>query len=72
MLSVGVSPFEQGREAARMARQIIEKGTPPKEIAIMTSQQYVVSFRQSALDRRRMQMPRIFEAFARATDNYYQ
>jgi hypothetical protein len=72
MLSVGVSPFEQGREAARMARQIIEKGTPPKDIPIMTSQQYVVSFRQSALDRRRMQMPRIFEAFARATDNYYQ
>jgi ABC-type uncharacterized transport system substrate-binding protein len=72
MLSIGVSPYEQGSEAAKMARRIIEKGVSPKDIPIKTSQQYVVSFRRSALEKRKLTMPKIFEAFARATDNYYE
>jgi ABC-type uncharacterized transport system substrate-binding protein len=71
MLSVGVSPYEQGSEAALMARQIIEKKVRPGTIPVKTSQQYVVSFRKSALQRRKVKMPKIFEAFARATDNYF-
>ena len=71
MLSVGVSPYEQGETMAEMARMIIEKHMAPKDIPIRTSHQYVVAFRKSALERRHMTVPQIFEAFARATDNYY-
>jgi hypothetical protein len=71
MLSVGVSPYEQGRIAAEMARRIIEDGVRPAKIPVLTSKQYVVAFRRSALDRRHIRVPAIFEAFARATDNYY-
>lgn len=71
MLSVGVSPYEQGETMAEMARMIIEKGVAPKDIPVRTSHQYVVAFRKSALERRHMKVPQIFEAFARATDNYY-
>lgn len=71
MLSVGVSPYEQGGSAAKMARQIIDKKITANKIPIKTSQQYVVSFRRSALDRRKLAVPKIFEAFARATDNYF-
>lgn len=71
MLSVGVSPYEQGETMAEMARMIIEKGVAPRDIPIRTSSQYVVAFRKSALERRNMKVPQIFEAFARATENYY-
>jgi hypothetical protein len=71
MLSVGISPYEQGEAMAEMARMIIEKGVPPKDIPVRTSRQYVVAFRKSALERRHIKVPQIFEAFARATDNYY-
>ena len=71
MMSVGVSPFEQGNTAANMARRILEDGVAPSKIPFATSQQYVVAFRRSALDRRKLQIPKIFEAFARATDNYH-
>lgn len=71
MLSVGVSPYEQGETMAEMARMIIEKHVAPKDIPIRTSHQYVVAFRKSALERRHMKVPQIFEAFARATDNYF-
>ena len=72
MLSIGVSPYEQGGTAARMARNIIEDRKAPNKIPYVTSRQYVVSFRRSALERRNLQVPKIFEAFARATDNYYE
>lgn len=72
MVSVGVSPFEQGEVMARMAVDIIEKDTPPDTIPVRTSQQYVISLRQSAMKRRGIEMPRVFEAFARATNNYFE
>ncbi len=72
MVSVGVSPYEQGETMARMAVDIIEQGTPPSAIPVRTSQQYVISLRQSAMKRRGIEMPRVFEAFARATNNYFE
>ena len=72
MMSVGVSPYEQGGTAAKLARRIIEKGVSPGKIPYATSRQYVVAFRRSALERRKLEIPQIFEAFARATDNYHE
>lgn len=70
MLSVGVSPFEQADVAASMALRIIEKGEKPNAIPVQTSRLYVISLREEALKRRRIRVPGVFEAFARATDNY--
>lgn len=70
MLSVGVSPFEQAEVAADMALRIIEKGEAPNTIPVQTSRLYVISLREEALKKRRIRVPGVFEAFARATDNY--
>ncbi|MEQ8195618.1 MAG: ABC transporter substrate binding protein, partial [Rhodospirillales bacterium] len=72
MLSVGVSPYEQGEVASQMALKIVKEGVSPKTIPIRTSSQYVISMRRSALERRKIDVPQIFEAFARATNNYFQ
>ena len=70
MVSVGVSPYEQGETAANMALDIISGRKVIDDIPFQTSQQYVVSVRQSALDRRNVELPQVFEAFARTTNNY--
>lgn len=71
MLSVGVSPFEQGEVTATMAMDLIN-GADIKSMPIRTSSQYVIAVRQSALDARNIVLPEIFEAFSRATNNYFQ
>ena len=70
MLSVGVSPYEQGEVAASMAIKLIE-GVDIKSLPIQTSSQYVIAMRQSALDARNISVPEIFETFSRATNNYF-
>ena len=72
MFSVGVSPFEQGETAAEMAMKIIREGKRPADIPVVTSRQYVIAMRESALKRRQFKVPDVFEAFARATDNYFE
>jgi ABC-type uncharacterized transport system substrate-binding protein len=71
MLSVGVSPYEQGETGMRMAFDIIERKISPDKIPRRISQQSIISLRRSALERRGMEVPQIFESFARATDNYF-
>lgn len=70
MLSIGVSPYEQGEWAAQTALSILH-GTPPNKIPITKPSQYVVALRKSALVRRGLTIPTIYEAFARATNNYF-
>lgn len=70
MLSVGVSPYEQGEVAAGMAIRII-RGETASNIPIQQSSQYVVALRESAMLRRQLELPQIYEAFARATENYF-
>ena len=72
MFSVGVSPFEQGETAAKMAMKIIREGQRTSEIPVVTSRQYVIAMRESALERRELKVLDVFEAFARATDNYFE
>ena len=71
MLSVGVSPYEQGEAAAEIAFHLLHDGWPISQLPIRTSQQYVISIRKNALDQRGLKLPKIFEAFSRATNNYY-
>ncbi|MBF0157905.1 MAG: hypothetical protein HQL58_00100 [Magnetococcales bacterium] len=70
MLSLGVSPFEQGEVAARMSLQIMDNDMDASTLATQNSEQYALSMRQSALRRRGIQLPSIFEAFSRSTNNF--
>lgn len=72
MLSVGVSPYEQGETAASYAMQILKENKRPTDIPIRTASQFVVALRREALETRDIQLPKIFEAFARATNNYIE
>lgn len=71
MLAFGVSPYEQGEVAARMAVQLIDEHVPAKEIPVVEGQQIIVHLNQSSLTAYGIVLPDIFEAFARATGNYY-
>ncbi|NKB22606.1 MAG: hypothetical protein GKS01_19130 [Alphaproteobacteria bacterium] len=71
MVSVGVSPYEQGGVAAKMAQRIIQENLKAGQIPIQTSNLYIVSYKRSALERRKLKIPKIFEAFARATNNHF-
>lgn len=71
MAAVGVSPYEQGDVAARMAVTILEAGLPASALAIRTTSQSIVYLRETPMRRYSLKLPRIFEAFARATDHFY-
>lgn len=69
-ISIGVSPYEQGETTAEMAIALLT-GTKISRLPIRTSSQYVVSMRRDAL-KDPARIPGIYEAFARATDNYFE
>lgn len=71
MLSVGISPFEQGEVAARMAVDIIEKGKLPSEIPMQSTKQFIIYAREKSLKASNLKLPHVYETFARATHNYY-
>jgi len=71
MMAIGVSALEQGEEAARMVVQIIDEGKKPSEIPPTRSQQFLIYLRQQELTKYGIVVPQIFEAFARATNNYF-
>ncbi|WP_435312611.1 ABC transporter substrate-binding protein [Primorskyibacter sedentarius] len=68
MLSVSVSPYEQGEVAIREALALLEGAEP---MGAITSKQFLVHICHPALARRGVTVPFIHEAFARATGNYY-
>jgi ABC-type uncharacterized transport system substrate-binding protein len=67
-LAIGTSPFEQGEVAARMAIKLLG-GQVAKDIPHATTRQFVVYMRSARLHQRGMQLPALYEAFARATNN---
>jgi ABC-type uncharacterized transport system substrate-binding protein len=71
MLAFGVSPYEEGEEAAKMAVEIIDKGARPTQSPIKTSSLFVVYMRESRLKKYGIKLPKIYSAFAHATNNYY-
>ncbi len=70
-ISIATSGYEQGLVAAEMS-YAITNGKPPKEIPVKSTEQYLIGVRKSALDRRGIAPPSIYEAFARATNNFYK
>lgn len=72
MIATGVSPYEQGEEAAKMAVEIIEKKITAGEILHKSTQQFITYARRSQMEKAGFKLPKVYEAFARATDNYYE
>lgn len=72
MVSTGVSPYEQGEEAAKMAVAIIEQHIKAGTIPYKTTRQFITYARKPQLDKAGFTLPRVYEAFARATNNYYE
>lgn len=71
MMAIGVSALEQGEEAARMVVQIIDEGKKPSDIPSTSSQQFLIYLRERELAKYNVRVPQVFEAFARATNNYF-
>lgn len=71
MLAIAKSPFEQGEDAAAMARRILDEGIPAGDIPVETPRQFVVLMRPRLMARHGLRLPEIYEAFARATNNYF-
>ena len=74
MMAVALSPYEQGEVVARMAVDIIENGTRPKDIPVETSRLFVMYMRESEIKKKMgaLDLPLVYEAFAKATNNYYE
>lgn len=71
MLSIGVSPYEQGEVSATMALELLQHEKNISDIKIETSKQFVVAMRGGDLKKRGISLPNIYEAFARATQHFY-
>ena len=73
MIAVGASPYEQGEEAAKMAIALLEGKEKIENLPIQESNQYLVYMRESKLKEynSNLEMPKIYEAFARATRHYF-
>jgi len=67
-LAIGTSPFEQGEVAARMAVKLLG-GQAAQDIPHASTRQFVVYMRSARLHRRGMELPPLYESFARATNN---
>ncbi len=72
MIALATSPFEQGEVGARMAVDILEKGTDPKSIPTQSTQQFIVYMRANLVRQNNFKVPRVYESFARAMNNYYE
>lgn len=71
MLAIGASGFEQGDVIAHMAIRILDKGVRARDIPQVMPRQYLVYMRQAGMEKRGLTMPDIYEAFSRASNNYY-
>lgn len=68
-IAIGVSPYEQGEVSGEMAAAIVA-GKKPKDIPEASTRQYVVYMSDSKLKARNLSVPKIYEAFARASNTY--
>jgi ABC-type uncharacterized transport system substrate-binding protein len=70
-LAIATSPFEQGEVAARMMLDIIEKGVTPQDIPLASTKEFIVFMRKKGMRDIGLSLPRLYESFARATNNYF-
>ncbi len=71
MIALATSPFEQGEVSARMAVDILEKHKDPKSIPVQSTQEFIVYLRADRVRSNNFKVPRVYESFARAMNNYF-
>ena len=69
MLTVSVSPYEQGEVAAELALSVLD-GTAPEKLGFINSKQFIVQICARTMTRWPLNLPVLYEALARATDHY--
>jgi hypothetical protein len=72
MLAVGASTYEQGREAGAIAISLLEQHVSPSDIPARTPKGFVVAANESRLRERNLHLPDVYQALARASNNYFQ
>jgi ABC-type uncharacterized transport system substrate-binding protein len=72
MFAVGASGFEQGEITGRMAIKILDSDASPQDIPVLMPRQFLIYMNKPVLEARAVQLPPLYEAFARATDNYHE
>lgn len=72
MISLGPSPYEQGEVSAQMASDLLNGRKTLADLPVRQASQYVVAMSERGLNRYRVKPPQVFEAFARATNNFYK
>jgi hypothetical protein len=71
MFALGPSGFEQGGEAAALAVQLIAQEADPASLMQLSTREFVVFMRPSQMAQHDFRLPYLYEAFARAMNNYY-
>lgn len=73
MIAVGASPYEQGEVAAQMAIALLDHEKTIDELPVQESNQYLIYMRRSEMEKYSpfLQLPSVYEAFARATRHYF-
>ena len=69
-VSIGTSPFEQGETGAKMAFSLLEGQVKASDIPIQNSPFPMVFMSEDRLKTAGLSFPQLYEAFARATNNY--
>jgi len=72
MLAIGTSGYEQGEVAAKLAIELLDHHTPPKQLPFVISHQFVVAMRPAAMRKRQFELPQVYEAAARASNKFYE
>lgn len=70
MLAVGTSPYEQGEQAAVYALELALKHKSVEELKVQTSQQFIISMNGPLMNKRQIELPRVYEAAARIGNKY--
>ncbi len=72
MLAVGISPYEQGEIAAQIAVDILTGKKQIQKISPQNGKQYIFYMRETNMKEHQLKLPPIYEAFARATNHYFE
>lgn len=70
-LAIATSPFEQGTMAANYAQRLVLENEHPSNIPIVKTEQFIVCIRDSVVKKMNINLPDIYEAFARVTKKHY-
>ncbi|USO01738.1 MAG: hypothetical protein H6849_01705 [Alphaproteobacteria bacterium] len=71
-LAIATSPYEQGSSAGLAAQQIVIGGKTAKDIPIVRTEQFIVCIRDSIVEKMNIELPDIYDAFARVTKKHYR